>query len=1032
MVSFKIILFLLTLLRLSCFCIAQQINLLKPGNKYRIVHRGVDEGLGKERWHNAIIKDANGFLWFGSSHGALSRFDGSSFKRYYSGKHKAGNIRNEHCTAIVEDSMHNLWIGTFKGLSRYNIQADTFTNFPIYVNPTTSEELVVPFWTTRNEVFCIEAGNQITSYNIHSSKRKKILDIHAADKAGTGFLRESYAIFDAPSNSIWMLPEGEEGLVQFSLSTGMCTFHNRTEYATKRDSWGRTDSEAMCFDKKRNCIWINSHDGLIQFTLKDQQFHHIDALNQFLGLQDYHRMVGIAIDLKGRVWLATMPKGLLIYDPESHIVRDDIPDTTSQQEVADGNLKIYCDRDGIVWLSYWMLKEIYELIPFSPIVHSYKANPNKPDSLSSLAIGNMVAGEHGELWIGTAHGLNIFNPNTEAFKVLLAKDLPGIQGQSIIPIVIDTVRKRAWITATPPSRIYSMDLLTKKSIPVVLRDTAGKIIPIVGVVGSNQYKNGCLIIDRGYGIFEINEDSSRARLVIPFHKEIFKSILVEDNVLLLKSFPDYFAYQNTGGKWIKVQHPLNGIGWDDIAYVSRNQTYWVAASGQLFHLDKDFRTIRRYDDMDELLKGILTLLPDHNGNIWFINDRKAVGKLNEKTGTVNTLSEQDGYQKQWYDSYTTPAKEAGGNIYVVGNSLAPETSLEKIDLDKSNSYPAVTVYFRSLEIKDYTSTLSAGINNVETLLLNYFQNRINIETGVIDYYSNGKNHIRYKLESNQKNVDWQYALAKSVIHYEELPPGKYRLVIQASNAGNEFNGPYKILLITIRPAFWNTWWFSILIAMVLTTGIYTLFRYRLRQKTNVFEMRNRISQDLHDEIGGSISGINLLSQMASEKLLANELQEASAYLVKVKNYTQDVIEKLSDMVWIFNPQNDSTEKLLQRLKSFAFSVALAKKIKVSFETDKDGDTINFSIRERKAIYLISKEALNNIFKYAACNNIYYNLHGKASKWQLTIKDDGRGFIPAESKGGNGLKNMKARAEEIGANLTIQSEIAVGTTITVHS
>jgi len=238
--------------------------------------------------------------------------------------------------------------------------------------------------------------------------------------------------------------------------------------------------------------------------------------------------------------------------------------------------------------------------------------------------------------------------------------------------------------------------------------------------------------------------------------------------------------------------------------------------------------------------------------------------------------------------------------------------------------------------------------------------------------------------------------------------------------------------INIRPAFWNTWWFYILIGMVLTTGIYMLFRYRLQQKINLLEMRNRISQDLHDEIGGSISGINVLSQMALEKLQTNDLEEASAYLFQVKNYTQDVIEKLGDMVWIFNPQNDSIEKLLQRLNYFAISIATSKNIKIHFEKDKESETINLTLRERKAVYLISKEALNNIFKYAACSNVYYCLHSNGFKWRLIIKDDGKGFIPIENKNGNGLRNMEKRADEIGAKFSIQSQCGGGTTITVES
>jgi signal transduction histidine kinase len=219
--------------------------------------------------------------------------------------------------------------------------------------------------------------------------------------------------------------------------------------------------------------------------------------------------------------------------------------------------------------------------------------------------------------------------------------------------------------------------------------------------------------------------------------------------------------------------------------------------------------------------------------------------------------------------------------------------------------------------------------------------------------------------------------------------------------------------------------------LIVLSGIYILFRYRLRQKTNLLEMRNRFSQDLHDEIGSSISGINLLSQIAAEKLHNNKPDEASEYLFKVNNYTRDVIEKLSDMVWVFNPQNDSIEKLLQRLKSFTISIALSKNIKIHFVTDKESEIINLTIRQRKAIYLISKEALNNTFKYGECSNIYYSLNARGSKWRLQIQDDGKGFIPANNKNGNGLKNMQARADEIGANFTIQSNPGAGTIITVE-
>src|SRR6185295_7709716 len=119
-----------------------------------------------------------------------------------------------------------------------------------------------------------------------------------------------------------------------------------------------------------------------------------------------------------------------------------------------------------------------------------------------------------------------------------------------------------------------------------------------------------------------------------------------------------------------------------------------------------------------------------------------------------------------------------------------------------------------------------GINDLKELSLQYFQNKITIETGIIDYYSKGSGHIRYKLEADGKNAGWQYAPDYYTIRYEGLPPGKYRLVLQSSNAANEFNGPEKILLINISPPFWQTWWFRILAALVVVGAIYGWVRYR--------------------------------------------------------------------------------------------------------------------------------------------------------------------------------------------------------------
>jgi signal transduction histidine kinase len=314
------------------------------------------------------------------------------------------------------------------------------------------------------------------------------------------------------------------------------------------------------------------------------------------------------------------------------------------------------------------------------------------------------------------------------------------------------------------------------------------------------------------------------------------------------------------------------------------------------------------------------------------------------------------------------------------------------------------------------------------LKLRYDNNTIGIYFKGIS--TSGTDGIKYSYQLEGLQDSWSDPTSNDFVSFVKLPPGKYDFKVKAKLPNTTWSEP-AIFSFEIKKAFWQTWWFYLLGAISLAAGVYMVFKYRLSQKIKLFEMRNRISQDLHDEIGASMSGINLLSQIAADKLHDNKPGEASEYLSKVKNYSQDVIEKLSDMVWVFNPQNDSIEKLIQRLKAFSIPVALSKNIKVHFVTDKASETANLTIRQRKAIYLISKEAFNNAFKSSECSNIYYQLIANGSKWQLQIQDDGTGFIAAENTDGNGLRNMQARADEIGAEFSIQSKPGAGTIITLE-
>ncbi|MGZ8559668.1 MAG: ligand-binding sensor domain-containing protein, partial [Chitinophagaceae bacterium] len=912
--SIRYALLLLTIL-IGRISFAQLTIINKAQEKYRAVKWGLNEGLSQGSAH-FMLKDVNGFLWIGTQ-GELSRFDGSVFKNYYYDPNKSGTINAKNTGGgMVEDSLHNIWIGTDKGVYRYDIKADTFTLFL----PATPYTAV--FAATRDEVFCVESDSIITTYNIHSFAKKILVTLTSADSAG---FATSYSFFDVRSNSIWMLrgysgsyggPPGG-GLLQISLSAGKKKYYDWQCY--KNIPGHNHGAEGMRYDRKRNCLWINSWEGLMQFTLADKQFHYIGARNSFFDAKDYGHWVGISLDTQNRVWLATKPKGIVIYDPSDHSVTFPFAeDTTLQKEISDYNASIYCDRDGIIWSGFWLRKGIYQLLPYSQVVKHYTANPKQAHSLSSNTVNRVVSAGHEKIWMGTqGGGLNIFDAQTGLFQVLHEKDLPGIKMKNLIaPIGIDTITQKAWLGTD--EGFFETDMLTKKSNQVTYRNQDNQIIPVLNRTIAKSYKKE-VILTGSYGnqqgIFILNTDSNIAHQVLSFPDNTFYpflAIAAGGRLIFLKGRNDPVdnqTYTNSNGKWVQTSTPIDSIEWSGIGYDEKDSTYWVAGERQLFHFDKDFRIIRLYTHENGLPEFTIgSMIPDNKGNIWFNTDR-SLHQLNIKTGVITTLSEKDGFEKQDFSTGTLAEKDGYGNIYFPGGIHG--VGFNQINPDKFIS-PSSSMYLQSLEINQKPFPLSTGVNNLQELSLKYFQNKITIETGIIDYYSKGSSHIRYKLEG--LNDNWQYGPANYTIRYDALPPAKYKLVMQASNAANEFNGPMKSLLIQISPPFWNTWWFISLVVIFIVLAINALVQFRLKQKLKVFNIRQKLHRDLHDDVGATLSSIKVYSEILqtnSQNLLITEL---------INDNAVEMIDRLEIISWATNPKNDSFRSLKDLMKKYASSI----------------------------------------------------------------------------------------------------------------
>lgn len=193
-------------------------------------------------------------------------------------------------------------------------------------------------------------------------------------------------------------------------------------------------------------------------------------------------------------------------------------------------------------------------------------------------------------------------------------------------------------------------------------------------------------------------------------------------------------------------------------------------------------------------------------------------------------------------------------------------------------------------------------------------------------------------------------------------------------------------------------------------------------------LRKKIARDLHDDMGSTLSSINIISKVALLKHSGND--HLKKQLASIKDYSSDMMESMSDMVWAINPHNDSLESLLVKMKEWAAEICEPKQIVINFEEKGNAGHVKLDAEKRKHVFLIFKEAINNAAKYSNCKNISIQLAHDAGQnnLELIITDDGDGFDVTHHKTGNGLHNMRTRAGILQGQVQVVSSSEDGSCI----
>lgn len=296
----------------------------------------------------------------------------------------------------------------------------------------------------------------------------------------------------------------------------------------------------------------------------------------------------------------------------------------------------------------------------------------------------------------------------------------------------------------------------------------------------------------------------------------------------------------------------------------------------------------------------------------------------------------------------------------------------------------------------------------------------------------------YKMEGNDD--DWIQSGDRRSAFYTNLNPGNYLFNVKAVNGNGVLNARGASIMFFVAPYFYQTKAFYALSTILMGLSGWGVHRYRLHQRIKLEQLENelglqrersRIAQDMHDDMGANLTRISYMSEVA--KTGVADLNETRNRLENISESTRDLVSTVGEIIWATDPKNDTLPRLVTFLRNAAAKLLDYPSIEsqLLFPEQIPARTVHAELR--RTLYLVMKEALNNIIKHADATRVVVELKLSETKLELSIVDNGKGHqqVPnsnAEEEKGNGLKNMAQRIQDAKGSFEIRSEDGKGTQI----
>jgi ligand-binding sensor domain-containing protein/signal transduction histidine kinase len=948
--------------------------------RYSVKVWQIDEGLPQNSvW--AITQTKDGYLWVGTQQG-LARFDGVRFLPLDS--QAAPELKHGFITALTTSRDGSLWVAC-AGTGLLHMKDGAFSRF------TENDGLPT------NHLNCLLEAADGTLW-------------FGSELGLTRFKDGRFSTFTdkngLANNSVRGLYESRQGIIRAATVRGLSSLDNNGVFNTINFQLGTTANalKSVCEDRLGN-IWVAANEGV---SCAEPAGNTSYGLGQ--GLPNRTATV-VFEDHDGHVWagtysgLAGLANGKVVAKPMNDagypdLVRTIYQDreqnlwigaedglyrleparfrsyTTADGLTFDNVMSVYEDESGALWISTWgggvnLLKD-GKITPVGTLSHDKGLSIHKS--------------RDGTVWLGMDHGGGL-NRLRDGQKPARQSGLIDAAPR----VVCDDRHGALWVGTSRGLNVLkdgkveahtTAEGLPGNSVFAILEDSAGNVW--VGTDGGlMRWSNG------KFETFTTRQGLSHN----------FINSLYEDGDHALWVGTRGGGLNRLKGEKFSAYTTRQGLFNDEIYEVLEDDfgNFWMSCRSGIFRVRKQ--------DFDDLDRGIIKTLSCF-----------AFGKADGLASIqCNGVAKPAGWKgkngRLWFPTIRGVVEANSG----LRNETPPPVVIEEVKLDR-----------KAVDEKVWRN---ADANKLKTLRVPPGRGELEITYTALSLQAPEKNRFKYMLEP--LDPDWVDAGTRREAVYNNLGPGSYRFRIQACNNDGVWNEAAAPLPLVFLPHVWQTLWFKAAIPVAAGLLFWGWYQARVSRLKAIERLRVQIAADLHDDVGSRLTKVAMLTELVERQ--TPDQHENKPQIQKIAGTTREVIQAMDEIVWTINPNNDTLDNLANYIFQYTQEYFQNTGVRCRFHLPVRLPDLPLSTEERHNLFMAFKEALNNILKHAEATEVRVELAIEGEKLQISIVDNGCGFIQNGSPtSGNGLNNMKRRLGRIGGRLKLESQPGSGTKIEMEA